>query len=96
VFRLEPRAAPSRVASLVSPLLALALTALACAGLFSVLGKDPVQGLKPSSTSWVKISRKPLAILLGRFSPSRHQVRATSQAPYKSQRPAHCANREMA
>jgi general nucleoside transport system permease protein len=46
VFRLEPRAAPSRLASLGSPVLALALTALACAGLFWLLGRDPVQGLQ--------------------------------------------------
>jgi general nucleoside transport system permease protein len=46
VFRLEARAAPSRAASLGSPLLALAVTALGCAGLFLLLGKDPVQGLQ--------------------------------------------------
>jgi ABC-type uncharacterized transport system permease subunit len=45
VFRLEARAAPSRLALYGSPLLALALTALLCGGLFAWLGKDPLQGL---------------------------------------------------
>src|SRR4051812_3608365 len=46
MLRLEARGAPSRAASLGSPLLALALTVLGCAVLFAWLGKDPLQGLE--------------------------------------------------
>jgi simple sugar transport system permease protein len=45
MLRLEPRAEPSRVMSLASPLIALALTALLAALLFVLLGKDTVKGL---------------------------------------------------
>jgi len=44
--RLEPRPAPSRAWTWASPLLALAVTALAGAALFAALGKDPVSGLR--------------------------------------------------
>jgi general nucleoside transport system permease protein len=46
VFRLEPRAAPSRAAAYGSPLLALLLTMGAGVLLFSLLGADPWRGLQ--------------------------------------------------
>ena len=46
MFRLEPRPAPSRVLMLASPLIALAITVLVGIALFTVLGKDPVAGLR--------------------------------------------------
>ena len=46
MFRLEPRAAPSRLLMLASPLIALALTALVAAAVFAWLGKDPLRGLQ--------------------------------------------------
>ncbi|WP_062193878.1 ABC transporter permease [Caldimonas taiwanensis] len=46
MFKLEARPTPSRAMSLVSPLLALALTVLIGIGLFIVLDKDPVRGLQ--------------------------------------------------
>jgi general nucleoside transport system permease protein len=45
MWRLEPRARPSQVMSLTSPLIALALTLLLAGALFAALGKDPLQGL---------------------------------------------------
>ncbi len=45
MLRLEARAEPSKVLSLASPLIALALTAVLAAALFLLLGKDPVRGL---------------------------------------------------
>lgn len=45
MLRLEARAEPSRGMSLASPLIALVLTAVLAAGLFVLLGKDPVRGL---------------------------------------------------
>ena len=45
MLRLETRPAPSRAMSLLSPLLALLLTALLAAAMFVALGKDPVRGL---------------------------------------------------
>ena len=44
--RLEPRAAPSGLMAVLSPVLALAATALFGAALFAALGKDPVAGLR--------------------------------------------------
>jgi general nucleoside transport system permease protein len=46
MLRLESRPAPSRAMSVVSPLLALAITVLAGIVLFSLLGKDPLKGLQ--------------------------------------------------
>jgi ABC-type uncharacterized transport system permease subunit len=46
MLKLEPRAAPSRLMSVASPLLALALTVLIGVVLFMLLGKDPVRGLQ--------------------------------------------------
>jgi simple sugar transport system permease protein len=45
MLRLEPRPQPSKLMSLLSPLLALALTAILASILFASLGKDPIQGL---------------------------------------------------
>ena len=45
MLRLEARAQPSKAMALLSPLLALAATALIAALLFAALGKDPVRGL---------------------------------------------------
>ena len=44
-WRLVPRTEPSRLWSVASPLLALALTVAGGVLLFVALGKDPVQGL---------------------------------------------------
>jgi general nucleoside transport system permease protein len=45
MLKLEPRAQPSKLMSLASPVLALVLTAIIAAMLFAALGKDPVKGL---------------------------------------------------
>ena len=45
MLRLEARAAPSRAMSLLSPLIALAITVVVGIALFALLGKDPVRGL---------------------------------------------------
>jgi simple sugar transport system permease protein len=45
MLRLEPRPAPSRLMSYASPLLAVLLTTLCGAILFSLLGKNPLAGL---------------------------------------------------
>jgi len=57
VFKLEPRQEPSRIMSYASPLLAVVLTLVSGYILFSVLGKDPVQGfyvffVKPIATGY--------------------------------------------
>ncbi len=46
MLRLEPRAAPSGLMALASPLIAIALTAGLAALLFVALGKDPLRGLQ--------------------------------------------------
>jgi simple sugar transport system permease protein len=46
MFRLEPRPEPSRLWSVGSPVLALALTVIIGVVLFAALGKDPVRGLQ--------------------------------------------------
>jgi simple sugar transport system permease protein len=46
VIRLEPRASPSTALSILSPVLAFALTAAVGAVLFATLGKDPLQSLQ--------------------------------------------------
>ncbi|MDO8419256.1 MAG: ABC transporter permease [Rubrivivax sp.] len=46
MFKLEARPQPSQAMSLLSPLLALAITVLIGVGLFMLLGKDPVRGLQ--------------------------------------------------
>lgn len=45
MIRLEPRPAPSRLMSALSPVIALAVTVVVAAALFAALGKDPVRGL---------------------------------------------------
>jgi general nucleoside transport system permease protein len=45
MLRLEARATPSKAMSLLSPLIALALTVVAGIALFALLGKDPGRGL---------------------------------------------------
>jgi simple sugar transport system permease protein len=45
-FRLEPRGAPSRAMTCLSPAIAIVLTLLLGALLFMALGKDPLAGLK--------------------------------------------------
>ena len=45
MFKLIPRPAPSRVWTIGSPLLALAITVIVGLAIFSGLGKDPLQGL---------------------------------------------------
>ncbi|MDO9074533.1 MAG: ABC transporter permease [Rubrivivax sp.] len=46
MFRLEARPQPSKLMSLASPVLALAITVLIGVGLFVLLGKDPLRGLQ--------------------------------------------------
>ena len=46
MIRLEARPAPSRLWSVLSPLVALAITVAVAATLFAALGKDPVRGLE--------------------------------------------------
>ncbi|MFZ4551740.1 MAG: ABC transporter permease [Aquabacterium sp.] len=46
MFKLEPRPAPSRVLTLASPLIALAITIFVGVVLFAALGKDPLAGLR--------------------------------------------------
>ncbi len=45
MLKLEPRPTPSRLMSLASPLIALALTVVVAALLFALLGKSPLAGL---------------------------------------------------
>ena len=45
MFKLEARPQPSRLMSMASPLLALAVTVLIGVLLFILLGKDPLKGL---------------------------------------------------
>ncbi len=45
MIRLEPRATPSAAMSVLSPVIAFAITAVVGAGLFAALGKDAVQAL---------------------------------------------------
>jgi simple sugar transport system permease protein len=46
MLKLESRPQPSQLMSLLSPLLALAITVLIGVGLFLILGKDPLRGLQ--------------------------------------------------
>jgi simple sugar transport system permease protein len=46
MLKLEPRPAPSRLMSIASPLLALAITVVIGVVLFLLLGKDPLRGLQ--------------------------------------------------
>ena len=51
MFKLEPRAAPSKVLALTSPLIALAITVVIGTVLFIVLGKSPLTACRCSSLS---------------------------------------------
>jgi ABC-type uncharacterized transport system permease subunit len=46
MLKLEARPNPSKLMSLASPVLALAITVVIGIGLFVLLGKDPVKGLQ--------------------------------------------------
>jgi ABC-type uncharacterized transport system permease subunit len=46
MLRLEARPEPSRIMAALSPLMAVAVTLLVGVALFSVLGKDPIEGLR--------------------------------------------------
>jgi simple sugar transport system permease protein len=46
VIRLEVRSTPSRLWSVLSPVVALGITVVVAAALFAALGKDPVRGLQ--------------------------------------------------
>ncbi|MCI1193432.1 ABC transporter permease [Calidifontimicrobium sp. SYSU G02091] len=71
MLRLEARAEPSRAMAWLSPLVALALTAVIAAALFAWLGKDPVAGLRiylveplngPRAVSEVALKATPLVL----------------------------------
>ncbi|WP_119354368.1 ABC transporter permease [Azohydromonas sediminis] len=71
MLRLEARAEPSRAMAWLSPLVALALTAVIAAVLFAGLGKDPVAGLRiylveplngPRAVSEVALKATPLVL----------------------------------
>jgi len=71
MFRLEPRPAPSRVLTLASPLIALAVTVLVGIVLFTLLGKDPVAGLRMffveplrNSYAWSELTIKATPLIL--------------------------------
>lgn len=71
MFRLEPRPAPSRAMTLASPLLALLITLVVGMGLFLVLGKDPLAGLKvffieplKGARAWSELSLKAAPLIL--------------------------------
>ncbi|NBD21587.1 ABC transporter permease [Aquabacterium fontiphilum] len=71
MFRLEPRPAPSRLLTLASPLIALAVTVLVGVVLFTVLGKDPVAGLRMffveplrNSYAWSELTLKATPLIL--------------------------------
>jgi simple sugar transport system permease protein len=57
MLKLEARPAPSRAMSLASPLIALAITVVVGALLFSALGKDPMRGLQMFFVEPVKSCR---------------------------------------
>lgn len=70
-LRLEARAQPSRAMAVVSPLIALAITIAIGVLLFSLLGKDPVLGLKAffyepikNAYAWSELAIKATPLLL--------------------------------
>jgi ABC-type uncharacterized transport system permease subunit len=72
MFKLEPRSAPSKVLTLASPLIALAITVLVGVMLFVALGKDPLAGLQmffveplksPYALSELSIKATPLVLI---------------------------------
>ena len=71
MLKLESRAAPSKVMTLASPLIALAVTVLIGVVLFLLLGKDPVLGLRmffvepiKSGYAWSEIAVKAVPLIL--------------------------------
>ncbi len=71
MLRLEPRPEPSRLMTLASPLLALALTTLLGVLLFLALGKDPLRGLQMffwepirSAYAWSELGLKATPLVL--------------------------------
>jgi len=71
MLKLESRAAPSKVMTLASPLIALAVTVAIGVVLFLLLGKDPVQGLRmffvepiKSGYAWSEIAVKAVPLIL--------------------------------
>ena len=71
MLKLESRAAASKVMTLASPLIALAVTVLIGVVLFLLLGKDPVQGLRmffvepiKSGYAWSEIAVKAVPLIL--------------------------------
>ncbi len=71
MLRLETRPEPSRLMSLVSPLIALAVTTLLGLLLFVALGKDPVRGLQMffwepirSAYAWSELGLKATPLIL--------------------------------
>ncbi len=71
MLKLEPRAAPSKLMTLASPLIALAVTVVIGVVLFLLLGKDPVQGLRMffvepimSGYAWSEIAVKAVPLVL--------------------------------
>ena len=71
MLKLEARPQPSKLMSLASPLLALALTVLLGVGLFVLLGKDPLSGLQMffwepvrSAYAWSELGVKATPLVL--------------------------------
>jgi ABC-type uncharacterized transport system permease subunit len=57
MFKLQPRAEPSRLLALLSPLIALGVTVVLGVALFALLGKDPLSGLRMFFIEPVKNAR---------------------------------------
>ena len=71
MLKLEARPQPSKLMSLASPLLALAITTLLGIGLFMLLGKDPARGLQmffwepvKSAYAWSELGIKATPLVL--------------------------------
>ena len=71
MLRLEARAQPSKWMSYASPVIALAITVLIGVGLFAMLGKDPVAGLRmffveplKNAYGWSELSLKATPLIL--------------------------------
>lgn len=71
MLRLETRPQPSKLMSLASPLLALAITTLLGVGLFLLLGKEPLRGLQmffwepiKSAYAWSELGIKATPLVL--------------------------------
>lgn len=71
MLKLEARPQPSKAMSYASPVIALAITVLVGIGLFVLLGKDPLQGLRmffvepaKSAYAWSELSIKAVPLVL--------------------------------